>query len=176
MKKLALVSAIAAATTFSTGAHAVVGSDITGIVLKVGGVDIATDCSNAAQGFHTGLGLSGLTPWTVHLSGNVCLDPNQNGTPYVAINFGLGGKGDATGTKFSLDGVSIWTDMGTTSGWSYYATINAGTTNIPCMVMGGLGGLPLPGGVNVIPNTGPTCSATFFGNAADLYLTGSTIN
>src|SRR6218665_3749150 len=111
MKKLALVTAIAA--TISAGAHAIVGSDITAITLVTpvpGGANIAVNCNGVWNpGFFTGLGLTGPNAGAVTLSGNICLDPNSNGSPYVALNFGLTGAGNAGGTTFDGGGIAIWT-------------------------------------------------------------------
>lgn len=194
MKKIALATAIAAASTLSGNAHAVIGSDIVSIAMwipnKATGVDVLVSCNAVHNpGFFTRLALTGSVAGTVALRGNVCMDPAYTGSgphvgaPYVALDFELtdtSTTAGAPGITFDGGGITIWTDWGTTSGWILYSVINAAITNIPCPVAGGKGGLPLLGGVNAIPtaggNAGPTCTANIMGNPVELWLTGNIVD
>jgi hypothetical protein len=193
MKKLALATAIATAFTLSGNAHAVIGSDIVSIAMwmpnKATGVNVLVGCGVPKQGFFTRLALTGSVAGTVALRGNVCLDPAYTGmgpnvgAPYLALDFELtdtSNTAGAGGITFNGGGITIWTDWGTTSGWILYSVINAAITNIPCLVAGGNGGLPLLGGVNAIPtagaNAGPTCTANVLGNPVELWLTGNIVD
>jgi hypothetical protein len=200
MKKLALVTAISAAT-LSAGAYAQIGSSPAGgapaapftapdIELWTGGVDIEVDCATAPAKFTTGLELVGgrfSNPTgidAVSLLGQLCLDPTGTGTPWVGLEFALSGSiNAATGTTFNGGSINIWTDFG--SGWAYAYTVAAAATPIDCTNAGGKAGLqwnanPLPA-VNVLPGaTGGTpapantvCAATLLGMPATIHLTGA---
>jgi hypothetical protein len=194
MKKLALVAAISAAT-LSAGAYAQIGSSPTtapafpftspDIELWTGGVDIESDCALAPPKFTTGLVITGfLTPPfnIVGLLGELCLDPTGTGTPWVGLDFTLGGNAVATGTIFNTGTIDIWTDFG--SGWMYAYTVLAAVTAIDCTNATGIAGLQwnaaaapavntLPGPTGGTPTAANTvCAATLFSMPATIHLTG----
>lgn len=187
MKKLALATAISAAT-ISSGAHAVIGSFINPATINVviSGLDIAIDCANTwnPPPFVTGLELSGPFASQIDLLGQVCLNPYGFGTPYIALDFHLRGAESTSpsGTIFNLGGIDIYTDWGTGTGWVYYSSVDASTTAINCLSNGttvaGMqwAALPsanfLPGKFGVTPANLPTCQTTLLGYPTSLYLSG----
>jgi hypothetical protein len=191
MKKLALVTAIAAAATISTGTHAqVLSSNITAIDLEVNNgspLNLAVDCATGTwtPGFTTALSLKGpgLGAYQIRLSGTVCLDTGF-GSPYVALVFGLSGSAVASpnpGTVFNDGTVSIFTDFGT--GWIYYGAVDASVatgTPIDCTTASGAGlQWATPSGTNTLPGYSPgnaVCSTTLFGYPSELFLTGTNTN
>jgi hypothetical protein len=185
MKKLALVTAIAAAATLSTGAHAVISSSITGIQLISAGNDMTLPCSSTYNpGFTTGLQLAGTTPsgvgGAVTLLGQACLDPGTG--IHVALSFALGGAEVATGTTFTTGSIVVFTDFG--SGWMFAYNIDAAASSIDCTTASGAGlqWTPTPGTNTLggaaspaLPGTptNGTCSANLLGNPATIFLTGT---
>lgn len=189
MKKLALVTAIAAAATISTGTHAqVLSSNITAIDLEVNNgtpFNLAVDCATGTStpGFNTALSLKGpgIGPYEIRLSGTVCLDTGF-GSPYVALVFALSGEAVVSpnpGTVFNDGAVTIFTDFGT--GWIYYGSVDASIatgTPIDCTTASGAGlqWVNPPSGTNTLPGYSPgnaVCATTLFGYPAELFLTGT---
>ena len=187
MKKLALVTAVAAAT-ICTGAHASpISSAIAGIELKSSGIPIAIDCASTWNtGFSTGLALSGTGTGAgqINFVGNVCLDPSFSGGPYVALDFGLRGGAVAPappGTTFNGGRIDIYADYG--SGWNYAYTVDAAVTAIDCLDNSATAvGLQWPAPPATIPLPGPdngtnaVCETTLLGQPSALYLTGTITN
>src|SRR6478736_224727 len=140
MKKLAL--AIAVASTFSTGAHAIVSSAINLGAIEVYsfGIDLQIDCGSLPNsGFTTSLALSGQGTGAgqINLVGTVCLDYGFPSAAVVALGFGLHGEAVTTpypGTIFNQGQIDIYTDWG--SGWAYYNSISAAVTPFECLDTG----------------------------------------
>ena len=186
MKKLALATAIAAASTLSSGAHALISSNITGVQLISGGSDITMPCAYAYNpGFTTGLLLTGTVPFptflriaSINLTGQVCLD-HGIGIP-VALNFALSGTATANGTTFDHGSIAVFLDYG--SGWIFAYNVDAAATTVDCTTTAGTGlrwtATPgtntLPGGATPAPPGTPTNGVcTLFGYSTTIFLSGS---
>lgn len=190
MKKLAFATAIAAAATLSTGAHAVVTSNITAVELEVSGIPSQVDCATGTYnpGFVTGLALTGIGTGTgeINWTGQICLDVG-GGAPYVSLVFSVQGQATATGTQFTNGKIDYYVDFGPSSppsGWMYAGTVDASATPIVCEVSAtavglqwaGGGANTLPGAPNAVAPAIPTnavCETTLLGLPASIYLTGT---
>lgn len=162
MKKLALVSAIAAAA-LSTGAHAV-----TPHIVTVG-FDITAACPAPTTAFAI------TTPGgTVQINGDICLEPNGPGNaPFIKLGFHTvtGTYAGATGTLFDIGG-SIQVDAQTTAGWQPYATIAvSNTAPLDCTTATGITGLQIPVvAPGLTPASAAICDTTLFGLSSQLFL------
>lgn len=179
MKKLALASAIAAATTLSTGAHAVVSSNISAIDLD----GVAVDCAppgTSYSGFVTRLALSGMGTGAgeINLVGNACMPVVIfGGTGFAALDFNLRGEAVTGGTLFNLGGIDVYLDAG--AGWVYYGTTDASNTAVNCVAAASTrAGLQwttptIPNTLPGLPPNLPTCTASILGMPVQLYLQGN---
>jgi hypothetical protein len=178
MKKLALATAVAAA--ISSGAFAGNSSNITGISMVVGGIDIVSNCASAPfPGFSSGLTLGGIGTGNdeIVFVGDVCLDPG-GGAPIIAISFNLLGEAVTGGTEFNNGHIHIY--AAATSGWVSYAIVPVTALNpIDCTTAGGKAGLQWAS-PNTLPGVfgvgAPVCATTLFSNPADLHLSGTNSN
>jgi hypothetical protein len=188
MNKLALATAIAAATAFSTGAHAGPTSSITDLQLWLGAAQIEYPCP-AASPTHVTIG--GASNSTVTLTSTFCLNP---GAPAplirVVLNLSSGNYVSGSGTTFDAGSISIDADTG--SGWIPYSTIAVSpTAPVECLanVVGHLGtnttaGLILEAGTFPAPGLWNTpldennalCVTTLLGQSAALFAHGSLSN
>ncbi len=193
MKKLALATAIAAATVISTGAHAAVRSTPPSAPFLSGniqmwatgfGFDMEVDCASTTHpDFTTSLRITGVDPTLITLKGEVCLDPNLNGTPYVGLVLSLAGAATTSapfGTIFNAGNIDIFTDFG--SGWIYAYTVDVSLSPVDCTTAIGTGlqwtGTPgtntLPGPAAPTPTpTNAVCSASLLSTPVTLHLTGA---
>ncbi len=141
MKKLFLVSAIgvALASTLSTDVNAApisanVSSNITGVQLWVGQVDVMT---REAPGYFNNFAFSGTA---FDLDGDSYIDSadlNLDGTIGFTVNglnarleFGLTDGSYTPGAGITFSGGSIRVDVESTGGWMPYSWINAGNENL----------------------------------------------
>jgi hypothetical protein len=162
MKKLALVSAIAAAT-LSTGAYAITPHIVTA------GYDITATCPPVTTPFAiTNVGS------TVQLNGEICLEPSGPGAaPFIRLSFNTvtGTYLGASGTTFNIGG-SIQVDAQTTSGYAPYSTITVSATNpLDCTTATGITGLQIPvSAPGLTPASAAICDTTLFGLSSQLFL------
>lgn len=135
MKKLAIVAAVAAAS-LSTGAHAV--RDVNarlanpGYEMYIGTIPLVTTCSAGSQVFS----IDGANAAQVQMQGNICLDPNGDGSLIIRLTFHLTGAYSAAGPNqgTTFDQGSIYIDAETADGYLPYSTVVASTTNpVECL-------------------------------------------
>lgn len=164
MKKLVLVSAVAAASLISVAANAGVTSSINSSLIQmyVSNQDMEYPCPSP---YTTGLTLSG-TAAAVSLDGHVCLDPYGDQSVLVAVDFDLDGAGNASGTVFDSGTVGVAVNIGT--GWIPYPDIVATSTDPVNCVVGGVGhlGTNLTAGIDLSSGT-HFLAGTWSGNPAD---------
>jgi hypothetical protein len=157
MKKLALASAIAAATLVSTGAHALTGSIY--LTIPNPDLDITIDCALTPYGGTSVMYYNG-NPDT--LSGTICLAPSgPSNYPYVLLDIALFSRTGAGGggTHMTGGGIAIYTDTAssTATNWAYVSTQPGASISCP----------------GLTPSATPplnACSANLLGMPADLYL------
>jgi hypothetical protein len=133
MKKLALVSAVAAATMTSLSAHSLVAS--TAGIMTSFGTDFTAPCPSTWSGGADGIAYDIAGPNGTTVSGTVCIDLAFIPTGYVMFGISMA---DATGgLNMDQGAIQISTNWGTTSGWSPYGVINVTPTNpIVCSAPG----------------------------------------
>jgi hypothetical protein len=125
MKKLALVSAVAAATMTSLSAHSLVAS--TAGIMTSFGTDFTAPCPSTWSGGADGIAYDIAGPNGTTVSGTVCIDLAFIPTGYVMFGISMA---DATGgLNMDQGAIQISTNWGTTSGWSPYGVINVTPTN-----------------------------------------------
>lgn len=151
MKKLALVSAIAAATMVSMNAHAT-------FHFTTGGIEINTDITVpcAIGGTYSGGpdGVMSSDAGTTLLAGTICMDPG-GGIPYVMLRILMADAG--TPLLMEQGSIQILTNWSAASEWTPYSTVAVTpSTPISC--------------TDLTPPANPGCALTFFGNPAVIFL------
>ena len=161
MKKLAIATAIAAAATLSTGAHAVRPVNAVfgtpGVEMYIATVPLVVSCSADAKVFS----IDGANVNQVQMQGNLCLDPYLSGDALIMLTFNkvtgaYSGAGPTPGTTFNSGSIAI--DVQTTEGYLPYDVVDVSVDNVECLATtaGGLGGVPtvglqLTGGTSALP-------------------------
>lgn len=159
MKKLALASAIAAATMASAGAHAVIASGVDLVFLGSPDTNLAIDCSTTFDGGRTTLVVE-----NDGIAGTVCLDA---GSIHLMFDFSMTNPpGGVLGS--TMDGGAVSIAWGSGWDWMPYSVIDVSISNVACP-----GLVPptlLPGAWPGNRTGTPACTISLLGMAAELYL------